>query len=88
MFYKGFLSFSLAAAYTLASPSQTVFQLQVPFHSPANESGIGFDLSPDYGRVAISYANGTAVDLGRTAGDEEYRRTYEKLSMPESAHPA
>lgn len=88
MLFKGLISIGLFGAYSLSFPFQTVLSGPKFFSSTAHEYGIGFDLSPEYGRVAVSYANGTAFDLGRTDGDEEYRETYKKLPMRESAHPA
>ena len=53
-----------------------------------NGYGIGFDLSPEGGRAAISYANGTVLDIAHVSGSTEYRDTIYRLSKESSQHLA
>ncbi|KAI0104170.1 hypothetical protein GGR51DRAFT_522713 [Nemania sp. FL0031] len=48
--------------------------------------GIGFDLSPSYATVAISYPNGFIQPIARLEGDGAYREMMLRLSLPSSQH--
>ncbi|KAI1302655.1 hypothetical protein F5Y03DRAFT_385438 [Xylaria venustula] len=54
--------------------------------STPQEFGIGFDLSPAYATVAVSYPNGSIYSIARVEGDEEYREMMYRLSLPSSQH--
>lgn len=48
--------------------------------------GIGFDLSPSYGTVAVSYPNGSIRSIARVEGSEAYREMMSRLSLRSSEH--
>ncbi|KAI1420401.1 hypothetical protein F5Y12DRAFT_773157 [Xylaria sp. FL1777] len=48
--------------------------------------GIGFDLSPSYATVAVSYPNGSIQPIARVEGDGAYREMMLRLSLPSSQH--
>ncbi|KAI0503210.1 hypothetical protein F5B22DRAFT_630116 [Xylaria bambusicola] len=48
--------------------------------------GIGFDLSPSYATVAVSYPNGSIQQIARVDGDRAYREMMLRLSLPTSQH--
>ncbi|KAI1126083.1 hypothetical protein F5Y10DRAFT_245580 [Nemania abortiva] len=48
--------------------------------------GIGFDLSPSYATVAISYPNGSIQPIARVEGDGAYKEMMFRLSLPSSQH--
>ncbi|KAH8900333.1 hypothetical protein GQ53DRAFT_836243 [Thozetella sp. PMI_491] len=54
--------------------------------SITHDFGIGFDLSPSYGTVAVSYPNGSIEPIARVQGDEAYRKMMLRLSLPSSQH--
>ncbi|KAI0814306.1 hypothetical protein GGR55DRAFT_426072 [Xylaria sp. FL0064] len=54
--------------------------------SISHEFGIGFDLSPSYATVAVSYPNGSIQTIARVEGDETYREMMLRLSLPSSQH--
>ncbi|KAI0971688.1 hypothetical protein F4678DRAFT_71698 [Xylaria arbuscula] len=54
--------------------------------STPQEFGIGFDLSPAYATVAVSYPDGSIRPIARVEGDEEYREMMYRLSLPSSQH--
>ncbi|KAI1352126.1 hypothetical protein F5Y01DRAFT_304217 [Xylaria sp. FL0043] len=54
--------------------------------SISHEFGIGFDLSPSYATVAVSYPNGSIQTIARVGGDEAYKEMMLRLSLPSSQH--
>ncbi|KAF4549356.1 Hypothetical protein D9617_22g067020 [Elsinoe fawcettii] len=50
--------------------------------------GVGFDLTAFYGTVAISYANGTKLPIGKVEGSDQYREVMQRLSRGSSQHIA
>ncbi|KAI0443230.1 hypothetical protein F4803DRAFT_561748 [Xylaria telfairii] len=48
--------------------------------------GIGFDLSPSYATVAVSYPNGSIQPIARVEGDGAYREMMLRLSLSSSQH--
>ncbi|KAI0858317.1 hypothetical protein F4860DRAFT_486903 [Xylaria cubensis] len=56
-------------------------------HLPiTHDFGIGFDLSPSYATVAVSYPNGSIQPITRVEGDERYREMMLRLSLRSSQH--
>ncbi|TRX88278.1 hypothetical protein FHL15_010845 [Xylaria flabelliformis] len=54
--------------------------------SITHEFGIGFDLSPSYATVAVSYPNGSIHPIARVEGNRAYREMMFRLSLPSSKH--
>ncbi|GAP91914.1 hypothetical protein SAMD00023353_7200360 [Rosellinia necatrix] len=54
--------------------------------SITHDFGIGFDLSPSYGTVAVSYPNGSIYPIARVEGSAAYREMMIRLSLPSSQH--
>ncbi|KAI0547881.1 hypothetical protein F4679DRAFT_552435, partial [Xylaria curta] len=54
--------------------------------SITHDFGIGFDLSPSYATVAVSYPNGSIHPITRIEGDGAYREMMLRLSLPSSKH--
>ncbi|KAI1735228.1 hypothetical protein F4680DRAFT_435867 [Xylaria scruposa] len=54
--------------------------------SITHDFGIGFDLSPSYATVAVSYPNGSVQPIVRVEGDEAYREMMLRLSLHSSKH--
>ncbi|KAK9783906.1 hypothetical protein SCAR479_00465 [Seiridium cardinale] len=54
--------------------------------SITHDFGIGFDLSPSYGTVAVSYPNGSIHPIAKVEGDAAYRKLMLRLSLPSSQH--
>ncbi|EON63516.1 hypothetical protein W97_02744 [Coniosporium apollinis CBS 100218] len=53
---------------------------------PNGGVGIGFDLSGTYGTVAISYHNGTTVNVAKINASSPYHETMARLSLHSSQH--
>ncbi|KAI1324200.1 hypothetical protein F5Y16DRAFT_402607 [Xylariaceae sp. FL0255] len=51
-----------------------------------HDFGIGFDLNPSYGTVAVSYPNGSLQTIARVEGNQAYREMMLRLSLPSSQH--
>jgi hypothetical protein len=49
---------------------------------------VGFDLQAAYGTIAISYPNGTLVEVGRVEGGKDYQNVMEKFSNRSNGHLA
>ncbi|KAI1872859.1 uncharacterized protein JN550_003733 [Neoarthrinium moseri] len=54
--------------------------------SITHEFGIGFDLSPSYATVAVSYPNGSIQSIARVEGNQSYREMMLRLSLLSSQH--
>ncbi|XDG03115.1 hypothetical protein ABKA04_002730 [Annulohypoxylon sp. FPYF3050] len=54
--------------------------------SITHDFGIGFDLSPSYATVAVSYPNGSVKSIARVEGDGAYRDMMLRLSLTSSQH--
>ncbi|KAI1269958.1 hypothetical protein F5Y18DRAFT_437765 [Xylariaceae sp. FL1019] len=54
--------------------------------SITHDFGIGFDFSPYYGTVAVSYPNGSIHNIARLEGDGAYRELMRRLSLSSSQH--
>ncbi|KAI0460064.1 hypothetical protein F5B21DRAFT_129515 [Xylaria acuta] len=54
--------------------------------SITHDFGIGFDLSPSYATVAVSYPNGSIQPIARVEGNAAYREMMLRLSLPSSKH--
>ena len=50
--------------------------------------GVGFDVSFDSVSVAVSFSNGSVVDVAQISATTELRRLIKDLSSPQSQHPA
>ncbi|KAK3065286.1 hypothetical protein LTS18_003160 [Coniosporium uncinatum] len=50
--------------------------------------GIGFDLTPSYGTVAISLPNGSTCSIAKVSGSTAYHDTLARLALPSSQHLA
>lgn len=53
----------------------------------SHDFGIGFDLNPSYGTVAVSYPNGSTMAIAKIEGDAAYREMMYRLSLTSSQHP-
>lgn len=49
---------------------------------------VGFDLKVSYGTAAISYPNGTSREIACIQGNEQYKKTLQKLSSWDATHYA
>lgn len=76
----------LATLYSLAKSLGGVAPREAPDYS-GQSFAVGFDLSSDYGATAVSFSNGTTIDLGAARGVSEYIETIRKLSLESSSHP-
>ncbi|KAH9991514.1 hypothetical protein F4779DRAFT_632020 [Xylariaceae sp. FL0662B] len=57
------------------------FPEKQPHLSITHNFGIGFDLSPSYAAVAVSYPNGSIQPIARVEGDGTYREMMLRLSL-------
>ncbi|KAI1175422.1 hypothetical protein F4777DRAFT_550724 [Nemania sp. FL0916] len=55
-------------------------------NSVNHDFGIGFDLSPSYGTVSVSYSDGFIQPIARVEGDKAYREMMLRLSPTSSQH--
>ncbi|KAK2781571.1 hypothetical protein FQN53_000512 [Emmonsiellopsis sp. PD_33] len=51
-----------------------------------HEFGVGFDLTSPYGTAAISYTNGTVVNVAKIDASSAYQEAMARLSLRSSAH--
>ncbi|KAF4231001.1 hypothetical protein CNMCM6805_000524 [Aspergillus fumigatiaffinis] len=49
-------------------------------------AGIGIDLTGFYGTAAVSFPNGTVVNIGRVEGSSHYEEAVRRLSLHSSTH--
>ncbi|KAM0809505.1 hypothetical protein AB5N19_09849 [Seiridium cardinale] len=74
--------FSLCVAWVLLLS----FPVKQHHLSITHDYGIGFDLSPSYATVAVSYPNGSIYPIAKVEGDAAYRELMLRLSLPSSQH--
>ncbi|KAJ4392139.1 hypothetical protein N0V93_005762 [Gnomoniopsis smithogilvyi] len=73
----------VASILLLSLPNKQIENVLPP---EVGEFGIGFDLSPSYATVAVSYPNGSVQPIARVEGDQAYRELMIRLSQPSSQH--
>ncbi|KAI0406391.1 hypothetical protein F4802DRAFT_559150 [Xylaria palmicola] len=71
--------------FTFVAFTTLVFwPVKEPDLSITHDFGIGFDLSPSYATVAVSYPNGSVQPIARVEGNGAYREMMLRLSLPSS----
>ena len=75
----------------------TLYLLLLPWFDRTDEKGkpdfsgqnfaVGFDLTAGYGTAAVSFPNGTTIDISQTYGSAIYNKVIAKLSLECSQHP-
>lgn len=81
-----FLAISLVIAYLswgsyLGDPHTPTLDI------PNGTFAVGFDLTAGYGAAAITFRNGTTVDVATVEGDSHYNEVMARLSLESSKHP-
>ncbi|RYC61158.1 hypothetical protein CHU98_g5054 [Xylaria longipes] len=80
-YFGAILLFAFVAWVLLLSLPEKQHHLSI-----THNFGIGFDLSPSYATVAVSYPNGSIQSIARVEGDGAYREMMLRLSLPSSQH--
>lgn len=60
---------------------KTIPSLDSPLVASKIGPGIGFDLTPSYGTVAIRYDNGSTINIAKIDADVDYQRMMKRLSI-------
>ncbi|RYP86145.1 hypothetical protein DL769_000823 [Monosporascus sp. CRB-8-3] len=80
-YFGAILLFALVACILLLSLPKKQHHLSI-----THDFGVGFDLSPSYATVAVSYPNGSIQTIARVEGNGAYREMMLRLSLPSSQH--